>query len=235
MAIYNHLYEFEFWMTEKQIQLVVGLVRLKLRTIWPCCLPTSFPGFSPTHPLSLRRAGRREPWEQGWLPSKYDTSITEPQPQFIPEFFNYLSISPKTKTDNTSLFFKIFVVGFPSVLEKLKFFLCPKYEEGKWLADYDSCCQAASSNNVLFLVHGGLQELNLPSRLLFIVLGTFRTDDIVQVCWLNKSCDLSCLHIMHQSIHQSICKCPTPGTDQVGKCPAVAQGQGGGLGTTGID
>ena len=27
---------------------------------------TSFPGFSPTCPLSLRRAGRREPWERGW-------------------------------------------------------------------------------------------------------------------------------------------------------------------------
>ena len=32
-------------------------------------LPTSFPGFCPTRPipyLSLRRAGRREPWERGW-------------------------------------------------------------------------------------------------------------------------------------------------------------------------
>ena len=28
-------------------------------------LPTSFPGFSPTRPLSLRRAGWREPWERG--------------------------------------------------------------------------------------------------------------------------------------------------------------------------
>ena len=27
--------------------------------------PTSFPGFSPTRPLLLRRAGRREPWERG--------------------------------------------------------------------------------------------------------------------------------------------------------------------------
>ena len=26
--------------------------------------PTSFPGFSPTRPLE---AGRREPWEQGWM------------------------------------------------------------------------------------------------------------------------------------------------------------------------
>ena len=27
---------------------------------------TSFTGFSPTRPPSLRRAGRREPWEGGW-------------------------------------------------------------------------------------------------------------------------------------------------------------------------
>ena len=27
---------------------------------------TSFPGFSPTRPAELRRAGRREPWERGW-------------------------------------------------------------------------------------------------------------------------------------------------------------------------
>ena len=29
-------------------------------------LTTSFPGFSPTRPKRLRRAGRREPWERGW-------------------------------------------------------------------------------------------------------------------------------------------------------------------------
>ena len=29
---------------------------------------TSFPGFSPTRPLSLHRAGRREPWEWGCPP-----------------------------------------------------------------------------------------------------------------------------------------------------------------------
>ena len=29
---------------------------------------TSFPGFSPTRP-TLRRAGRREPWERGWRKS----------------------------------------------------------------------------------------------------------------------------------------------------------------------
>ena len=28
---------------------------------------TSFPGFSPTRPTELRRAGRREPWERGWF------------------------------------------------------------------------------------------------------------------------------------------------------------------------
>ena len=27
---------------------------------------TSFPGFFPKVSLSLRRAGRREPWERGW-------------------------------------------------------------------------------------------------------------------------------------------------------------------------
>ena len=27
---------------------------------------TSFPGFSPTRPTELRRAGRREPWERNW-------------------------------------------------------------------------------------------------------------------------------------------------------------------------
>ena len=30
------------------------------------------------------------------------------------------------------------------------------------------------------------------------------------------------------------CECPTPGTDNVSKCPAVARG-GGGMGTAGID
>ena len=32
-----------------------------------------------------------------------------------------------------------------------------------------------------------------------------------------------------------ICKCPTPGTDKAGECPAVALEGGGGLGTAGID
>ena len=31
-------------------------------------LATSFPGFSPTHPHSLRRVGRREQWERGCCP-----------------------------------------------------------------------------------------------------------------------------------------------------------------------
>ena len=49
--------------------------------------PTSFPGFSPTRPTELRRAGRREPWERGWknlvpqakpLPvSKFPFSVTQ--------------------------------------------------------------------------------------------------------------------------------------------------------------
>ena len=49
-------------------------VEVREGTRWTCftsvpgaCLPTSFPGFCPTRPipyLSLRRAGRREPWEQ---------------------------------------------------------------------------------------------------------------------------------------------------------------------------
>ena len=37
-----------------------------------CCItsfgdytPTSFPGFSPTRPTELRKAGWREPWERG--------------------------------------------------------------------------------------------------------------------------------------------------------------------------
>ena len=30
-------------------------------------IATSFPGFSSTRPTSLRRAGRREPWERGWV------------------------------------------------------------------------------------------------------------------------------------------------------------------------
>ena len=31
----------------------------------PRSYTTSFPGFSPTRPTELRRAGRREPWERG--------------------------------------------------------------------------------------------------------------------------------------------------------------------------
>ena len=33
----------------------------------PRSYTTSFPGFSPTRPTELRRAGRREPWERGWF------------------------------------------------------------------------------------------------------------------------------------------------------------------------
>ena len=33
----------------------------------PRSYTTSFPGFSPTCPTELRRAGRREPWERGWF------------------------------------------------------------------------------------------------------------------------------------------------------------------------
>ena len=34
---------------------------------------------------------------------------------------------------------------------------------------------------------------------------------------------------------RKIWKCLTPGTDEAGKCPAVARGGGGGLGAAGID
>ena len=30
-------------------------------------IATSFPGFSPTRPTKRSRAGRREPWERGWV------------------------------------------------------------------------------------------------------------------------------------------------------------------------
>ena len=57
------------------------------------------------------------------LPSQFDTSITEPQQQFIPELIVAIyQYHERQKTDNTSLFFKIFVIGFPSVLDKLNFF-----------------------------------------------------------------------------------------------------------------
>ena len=79
-------------MTEEQIQLVVGLVRLQLRTIWPSCLPNMIPLLQNLSHNSLQN------------------------------FSIIYQYHERQKTDNTSLFFKIFVIGFPSVLDKLNFF-----------------------------------------------------------------------------------------------------------------
>ena len=43
--------------------------------------PTTFPGFSPTRPTELRRAGGREPWERGcvwtWFIAQFKISKKE--------------------------------------------------------------------------------------------------------------------------------------------------------------
>ena len=65
---------------------------------------TSFPGFSRTRPLSLRRAGRREPWERG-CPIITALGLSQFVPGFMTERYQTKEIALRLRVHHSFLLF----------------------------------------------------------------------------------------------------------------------------------